>query len=115
MPDKSSDNYQRNGKSFTKVNQYYHNAKALENVLKEDRDAKAKSKVEKENLMKRKQKVASYSKLVKEIHWEKQGVEKRHSHGAKRHGVRGSDASNKSYDSKRKNRMVAVDRIKELK
>ena len=60
------------------VNQYYHNAKALENVLKEDKENMYKREKEKQNIVERKQKVASYSKLVREIHWDQEERSKPH-------------------------------------
>lgn len=73
MDESAQDDSLSNASSFNKkhkVGQYYHNAKALENVLKQDKEALQKREVNKQKILDRKQKVASYSKLVREIHWD---------------------------------------------
>ena len=112
---KHEDNYKKLSKPS---NKYYHNIKALENVLKEDKEAQNKHSKEKQQLMLRKQKVASYSKLVKEIHWDSNSVKRKDLYDANGRRIKKATsevASNKTFEDKRKTRMMAIDKIKDIK
>ena len=106
-----------NQKHFVKnqASHYYHNAKALENVLKEDKEAHLKREIEREQLIKRKEKVASYSKLVKEIHWESNADKRKEilDYIPKKRSV--NKDTNKTFEEKRKSKMMAINRIKEYR
>ena len=91
---------ENNAGSFEKenqMNQYYHNVKALENVMKEDKDNMKRREREKKSIIQRKQKVASYSKLVREIHWNHEERTKQHfieNKPVNKYLVKGNDHSN---------------------
>jgi hypothetical protein len=104
-------------KNGNQMNQYYHNAKALENVLKEDKEAHEKLEVEKQTLLERKQKVASYSKLVKEIHWDKYAPKKdKYEYLAqKKKSLKQNLKSNKMLEDNKSSKMMAVDKIKDMR
>jgi hypothetical protein len=99
------------------VGHYYHNAKALENVLKEDKDAITKRHKERQQILDRKQKVASYSKLVKEIHWDSNGEQnkKRVDYKPMRNPLKSDNDSNKTFDQQRKYKMSALERVKDFR
>ena len=101
-----------------KINQYYHNAKALENVLKEDKEVLQKREKDKLALLERKQKVASYSKLVKEIHWEGNTQHKdklEYLAKKKKNLVQNSQNNNNTFEDGKPSRMAAVDKVKNLR
>ncbi|CAI2372526.1 unnamed protein product [Moneuplotes crassus] len=99
------------------VNQYYHNAKALENVLKEEKSNLQKLERDKKKLIERKQKVASYSKLVREIHWDHSDRNKRDVkyNPLKKRSVIGETDSNKTFENHNRSRMAAVEKVKEIR
>lgn len=109
----SSLNYKHTSKN--PANNYYHNVKALENVLKEDKEVHQKREIERDMLIKRKEKVASYSKLVKEIHWDSNSDKRKEilDYVPKKHPL--NKNNNKTFEEKRKSKMMAISRIKEYR
>ena len=109
-----------NAGSFGKANQvnkYYHNAKALENVLKEDKENMHKKEKEKQKLIERKSKVASYSKLVREIHWDKDAEHKRKIEykKLKNQHLRSEHGSNKTFEGQQRSKISAIEKVKDIK
>lgn len=97
------------------MNQYYHNAKALENVLKEDKEALLKLEIEKQKIIERKQKVASYSKLVKEIHWDGKKEKREKFDYLPKKKSKGNSGTNKTFEENRSSKMMAIDKIKDYR
>lgn len=118
MEDLMEENSVSNAGSFSKINkmnQYYHNAKALENVLKEDKEALLKLEKEKQKIMERKQKVASYSKLVKEIHWEGKNEKREKFDYLPKKKSKGTGGTNKTFEENRSSKMMALEKIKDYR
>lgn len=119
--DESGDNHSiknAENQNKNKMGQYYHNAKALENVLKEEKEALNKREKEKQQILQRKQKVASYSKLVKEIHWDstsEKARDKLNHQPKKKRNLKTEPSTNKTFEHKPSSKMSAIERIKSMR
>lgn len=106
----------RNSKSINKiqVSHYYHNAKALENVLKDDKDLVQKREFNRQQIIQRKEKVASYSKLVREIHWDNKNNEQRKdSHDVHNHRKMPKRDSNMTFEQRAESNQMRTDRVRQ--
>lgn len=97
------------------MNHYYHNAKALENVLKEDKESVLKREMNRQQIIQRKEKVASYSKLVREIHWDSKNSKRLESQDFNHHKKILKRDSNMTFEQRAESNHIRSDRANEYK
>jgi hypothetical protein len=112
-------NHDSSYQNISKVKKYHHNAKAIANVLKEEKEAQTKLEKQKEQLVLRKQKVASYSKLVKELHWDSTNTKPKNlvydMNGRKIKKVKSDTHSNKTFEGRRKSKVMPMERVRNMR